>query len=232
MGIRGATGGAWSAKAPSPPAKLGPAGRGALALAGPFAVIGLSAPRSGGPRTGALSRSGVPVLAQSPAGLAGDCARAGAPDESIPQAATGVAAERIKTVMSTDDRKWVTRKDAAALARCSQDSIVRAQTKHKLQTRTNDAKATLLNTDDLVRVGLIRAEDLAAGATGAECAELARTKEQVSQLRTEVGRQGGRLAEREAFLDLLRQQVGEKDRQIRLLQATIDLRPAPIRRRG
>jgi hypothetical protein len=64
--------------------------------------------------------------------------------------------------MSTDDRKWVTRKDAAALARCSQDSIVRAQTKHKLQTRTNDAKATMLNTDDLVRVGLICAEDLAA----------------------------------------------------------------------
>jgi uncharacterized small protein (DUF1192 family) len=124
--------------------------------------------------------------------------------------------------MSTDDNQWVTRKDAALLARCSQDSIVRAQTKHKLQTRTNDAKATLLNTDDLVRVGLIRPEDLAAGGTGAECAELARTKELISQLRIEVGRQGGRLAEREAFLDTLRQQVGEKDRQIKALQATIE----------
>jgi hypothetical protein len=88
------------------------------------------------------------------AAMAGDCARARASDQSIPQAATGVAAERIKTVMSTDDRKWVTRKDAAALARCSQDSIVRTEKKHKLQTRTNDAKATLLNTDDLIRVGL------------------------------------------------------------------------------
>ena len=109
---------------------------------------------------------------------------------------------------------------------------MRAQTKHKLQTRTNDAKATLLNTDDLVRVGLIRAEDLAAGGTGAECAELARTKEMVSQLRTEVGRQGGRLAEREAFLDMLRQQVGEKDRQIRGLQTTIDRLTAAVSSRS
>ena len=134
--------------------------------------------------------------------------------------------------MSTDDSTWVTRKDAAALARCSQDSIVRAQTKHKLQTRTGDANATLLNMDDLVRVGLIRAEDLAAAGTGAECAELARTKEMVSQLRTEVGRQGGRLAEREAFLDHLRQQVSEKDRQIKALQITIDRRTAAVANRS
>jgi hypothetical protein len=166
------------------------------------------------------------------AGWAGDCARGRAPDQSIPQAATGVAAARIKTVMPTDARKWVTRKDAAALARCSQDSIVRTEKKHKLQTRTNDAKATLLNTDDLVRVGLIRVEDLAAGGTGAECADLARTKEQVSLLRTEVGRQGGRLAEREAFLDVLRQQVAEKDRQIRALQTTIERLAASLASRA
>jgi len=163
-----------------------------------------------------------PSGATAAVALAGYCARAGAPDQSIPQAATGVAAERNVYAMSTDVRKWVTRKDAAALARCSQDSIVRTEKKHKLQTRTNDAKATLLNTDDLVRVGLIRVEDLAAGGTGAECAELARTKEMVSQLRTEVGRQGGRLAEWDVFLDMLRQQVKEKDHQIRGLQTTID----------
>jgi uncharacterized small protein (DUF1192 family) len=87
---------------------------------------------------------------------------------------------------------------------------------------SNPATAAMVNTGDLVRVGLIRAEDLAAGGTGAECAELARTKEMVSQLRTEVGRQGGRMAEREAFPDLLRQQVGEKDRQIKALHANIE----------
>ena len=206
---------------PSPPAKLGPPGRGALALAGPLAVIGPSAPRSGGPHTGALPRYGVPVQAQSPAGVAGDCARAAAPNQSIPQAATRAAAERHHP-MSTDDNSWVTRKDAAALARCSEDAIKDTQKKHKLPTRTGTAGATLLNLDDLVRVGRVRPEDLAAAGTGAELAELARTKEQVSALHAEVGRQGGRLAEREAFLDHLRQQVSEKDRQIKALQITIE----------
>jgi hypothetical protein len=111
------------------------------------------------------------------------------------------------------------------VARCSEDAIKDTQKKHKLPTRTGTAGATLLNLDDLVRVGRVRAEDLTAGGTGAECAELAPTKEQVSQLRTEVGRQGGRLVEREAFLDLLRQQVAEKDRQIRGLQRPSSVSP-------
>ena len=93
--------------------------------------------------------------------------------------------------MSTDDNSWITRKDAAALARCSEDAIKDTQKKHKLPTRTGTAGATLLNLDDLVRVGRVRPEDLAAAGTGAELAELAelaRTKEQVNALRTEVGR--------------------------------------------
>jgi hypothetical protein len=124
--------------------------------------------------------------------------------------------------MSTDDSVWVTRKEAAALARCSQDSIERTQKKHKLETRTSSVGATMIALDDLVRVGRVHPEALTASKSGAECAELALAKEQVNQLRTEVGRQGGRLAEREAFLDLLRQQVSEKDRQIRGLQSTIE----------
>jgi hypothetical protein len=216
---------------PSPPANLRPAGRGAVALVGPLAVIGPSAPPSGGPRTPALSHYGVPVQRRTPAGLAGDCAWPGAPNQSIPQAATRAAAER-QYPMSTDDNQRVTRKDAAALARCSEDAIKDTQKKHKLPTRTGTAGATLLNLDDLVRVGRVRAEDLTAGGTGAECAELARTKEQVSQLRTEVGRQGGRLAEREAFLDLLRQQVKEKDHQIRALQTTIERLAASLASRS
>ena len=135
--------------------------------------------------------------------------------------------------MSTDDNKWVTRKDAAVLGRCSQDSSERTVKKHELPTRTTDANATLLNVDDLVRVGRVRAEDLDAGGTGAECAELlAGTRAQVSALRTEVGRQGGRLAEREAFLDLLRQQVAEKDRQIKALQTTIERLAASLASRS
>lgn len=48
------------------------------------------------------------------------------------------------------------------------------------------------------------------------------TKEQVNALHAEVGRQGGRLAVCEAFLDHLRQPVSEKDRQIKTQQSTIE----------
>jgi hypothetical protein len=208
VGVRGATGGAGPARLPLAPVNLRSVGW--LPQPWPAGPIGPPGEPSGCPHAGAFSPDGVPVQRQSPDRHGGDCARPGAPDQSIPQAAILAAAER-QYPMSTDDSQWVTRKVAAALGRCSQDSIERTVKKHKLQTRTNDAKATLLNLDDMVRVGRVRAEDLAAGGTGAECAELVRTKEEVSQLRTEVGRQGGRLAEREAFLDLLRQQVGEKD---------------------
>ncbi len=74
----------------------------------------------------------------------------------------------------------------------------------------------------MVRVGRIRAEDLGGAGSGAECAELVRTKEQVSALRTEVGHLGGRLAERDTLLEVLRQQVCEKDKQIRQMQVTHD----------
>jgi hypothetical protein len=165
------------------------------------------------------------------AGMAGDCARAGAPDQSIPQAATRAAAER-QHPMSTDDSVWVTRKEAAALARCSQDSIERTEKKHDLETRTSSVGATMLALDDLVRVGRVSADALTASKSGVECAELALAKEQLSALRSEVGRQGGRLAEREAFLDLLRQQVGEKDRQIKAQQTTIDRLTASLASRS
>ena len=70
--------------------------------------------------------------------MAGHCAST--PDQSSPQAAT-VAAAQGQYPMSTDDKKWVIRKDAAALARRSQDSIERTEKKHELQTRTTAAKA-------------------------------------------------------------------------------------------
>ena len=126
--------GSRAVQAPVVAGKPAPAGLAAAVLAGP---VGES---SGRPHAFALSRDGVPVQRQSPAGTGGHgggLRPRRSTEPSTPQAATGVAAERIKTVMSTDDRKWVTRKDAAALARCSQDSIVRAQTKHKQGTRSS-----------------------------------------------------------------------------------------------
>jgi len=122
----------------------------------------------------------------------------------------------------TDANDWVTRKEAAVLARCSEDAIRATQKKHQLETRTNAAGATQLRVADLVRVGRIRPEDLAGAGSGAECAELVRAREQVSVLRIEVGHLGGRLAERDAFLEVLRQQVAEKDKQLRQVQATLD----------
>jgi len=162
--------------------------------------------------------------------MAGDCACVCAHHQSIPQAATLAAAER-HYPMSTDDSQWVTRKDAAALGRCSQDSIQRTAKKHKLPTRTNKAGATLLSLDDLVRVGRVRPEDLTAAGTGAELAELARTKEQVSALRVEVGHLGGRLAERDVLQEVLRQQEPymvqirpDVSRRVRRLRDPFDVR--------
>ena len=132
----------------------------------------------------------------------------------------------------TDDRQWVTRKDAADLARCSQDAIRATQKKHQLPTRTNAAGATQLRTEDLIRVGRIRAEDLTGAGSGAECAELVRAKEQVSALRTEVGHLGGRLAERDVLLEVLRQQVSEKDKQLRQTQASLDRLAATVSARS
>jgi uncharacterized small protein (DUF1192 family) len=125
--------------------------------------------------------------------------------------------------MSTDDNAWVTRKDAVALARCSEDAIKDTQKKHKLPPRTGTAGSTLLSLDDLGgpdRPGPRRGPD--RGRDRRRVRRAGPHQGAVSQLRTEVGRQGGRLAEREAFLDLLHQQVAEKDHQIKALRATIE----------
>jgi len=136
--------------------------------------------------------------------------------------------------MPTDanDEDWITRKEAADLAGCSEDAIKYTQTKHQLETRTNAAKAILLRTADLIRVGRIRAEDLGGAGSGAECAELVRTKEQVNALRVEVGHLRGRLAERDVLQEVLRQQVAEKDKQLRQAQVTLDRLAATLSARS
>ena len=131
-----------------------------------------------------------------------------------------------------DDQDWVTRKEAADLAHCSEDAIKATQKKHQLETQTNANGAIMLRTADLVRVDRIRPEDLASAASGSECAELVRTREQVNVLRVEIGRLGGRLAERDVLLEVLRQQVGEKDKQLRQAQATLDRLAATLSARS
>lgn len=118
--------------------------------------------------------------------------------------------------------EWITRKDAAVLARCSQDAIKATAAKHQLEQRTNAGGAIEMRLGDLVAVGRIQAEDLAGAPTPGQCVELVRARGQVTELLAEVARQGGRLAERDMLLDVLRQQLGEKDRQIKAQQNLLE----------
>ena len=96
----------------------------------------------------------------------------------------------ITTIQSED---WITRADMAALMRSSEDTVRRAEKKHQLQTREDDAGRVLVNVGDFVGVGLLSPEDLTVGATPAESAEVLRARETVTALKAQVAELTGRL---------------------------------------
>ena len=69
------------------------------------------------------------------------------------------------TAQTIQHDDWILRADAAAIARCSEDSIRRDISNHELKTRRDDRKRVLVKVADLIRVGRIRAEDLTTGMT-------------------------------------------------------------------
>ncbi|MFD2090457.1 hypothetical protein [Blastococcus deserti] len=121
-----------------------------------------------------------------------------------------------------EGEEWVSRADAAELARCSEATIKRLEGKHDLETRTGVNGQTLLRLADLVRLGRINPADLPSGATASGTAELRRTQDQLVATQRELGEVRGRLAERDAVVATLTGQVSEKDRQIRKLTDIID----------
>jgi chromosome segregation ATPase len=133
----------------------------------------------------------------------------------------------MSTTSSADE--WISRDDAAVCAGASPDTIKRDIKKHDLETRTGPRGQVMTRVADLVRIGRIRPDALTE-ATGAETAELHRSRAQADAARTEAAQLAGRLQERERHTDLLHEQVREKDRQLKERDAQIRALTATVER--
>jgi hypothetical protein len=106
-----------------------------------------------------------------------------------------------------DDR--ITRKDAAALARTSLDTIRRAEKKYDLVTQTDpETKQVTYRVGDLVDRGLIRIADLAVAGSALEAAEVIKSRAAISDLRAEAAEKQGRLANADRVILELTRQLG------------------------
>jgi hypothetical protein len=121
-----------------------------------------------------------------------------------------------------DAEEWISRADAAELARCSEATINRAVEKHGLETTIGPGGRVMIRLADLVRIGRIKPADLPTGGSASGTAELRRTQDQLVAAQPQLGEVRGRLAERDAVVATLTGQVTEKDRQIRRLTDIID----------
>jgi hypothetical protein len=116
----------------------------------------------------------------------------------------------------------VSREDGAVLADCSIDTIKRDIKLHGLHTEPGPRGKVMVRVADLVRIGRIKPDVLGDGVSGSTTAELRRTQEQVRQLLAGAARDAGRLEERTALVEVLRQQIAAKDRQITQLNGTVE----------
>lgn len=109
---------------------------------------------------------------------------------------------------------WITREDMAVLIRKSPDTVRRQAKKHDLAERTDEAGRVLVSVGDFLRLGHLRPEDLAVGATPAESAEVLRARETLTALRVQVGELTGRLGHADTLVSTLTDQLAYKDRQL------------------
>lgn len=116
------------------------------------------------------------------------------------------------TPLSAED--WIPRDDMATLARKSVDTIKRACKKHDLETGTDESGRVLVFVGDFIDLGLIREQDLTAGATPAESVEVLRARETILKLRTQAAELTGRLTHADTLVETLREQLVTKDRQL------------------
>lgn len=117
--------------------------------------------------------------------------------------------------MSYHPEDRITRKDAAALARKSEDTIRRAEKKHDLAVETDPGTGQVTyRVGDLVDLDLIRITDVAIAGTAAESAEVIKARAALSELQAAVAEQRGRLAHADALVAELTRQLEVKDRQL------------------
>lgn len=109
---------------------------------------------------------------------------------------------------------WVPRDDLAVLANRSTDTVTRDVKRHQLQTREDEAGRVLVNVGDFLRIGRLRDSDLTAGTTPAESAAIIRSRQAETDLREQLARLEGKLAQADLVVETLREQLVTKDRQL------------------
>ena len=109
---------------------------------------------------------------------------------------------------------WVTRDDMAALTRKSADTITRDLRKHDFASREDEAGRVLVNVGDFLEIGRLRPEDLTAGTTPAESAEVLRARQSITELKERAAELTGRLGNSDTLIDTLREQLAVKDKHI------------------
>ena len=128
---------------------------------------------------------------------------------------------------------WITRKEAAALMGCSEDTVKRTVKAHGLATRAGANHTTLLRVGDLVAVGKLAAETLPASGTSAQTlAALRRAEAELAAAREQVAALAARLEERAAGVEQLSVQLAAKDKQIDALHRSLQHLSAAAARPG
>ncbi|GAB3868137.1 hypothetical protein GCM10028801_43570 [Nocardioides maradonensis] len=117
--------------------------------------------------------------------------------------------------MSYTPEDRISRKDAAALARKSPDTIRRAEKRHQIEVRPDPltGEATY-RVADLLAHDLIKITDLGIAGTAAESAEVIKSRGTITDLRAEIAETQGRLVSSDAVIATLREQLASAERQL------------------
>lgn len=119
--------------------------------------------------------------------------------------------------MSYNPEQRITRKDAAVLARTSEDTLRRAEKKavDPLSRETDsDSNQATYRVGDLVDRGFIRIEDVTIAGSASDAAEVIKSRDTIADLRAQVAEKAGRLAHADLLVATLTEQLAVKDRQI------------------
>lgn len=115
--------------------------------------------------------------------------------------------------------KWVTRREVAQLAGCSEDTIKRDVKTHTLETRLSDKGEVLVRVADFVALGRLQPQDVPTGLSAGQAAELKRVLADNVRLAAQVAELTGRLSAATAAQDVVIAQLGVKEAQTQDLLA-------------
>lgn len=128
------------------------------------------------------------------------------------------------TSSSADDAKseQISRRDAAVLAGCSEDTIKRDIRDHGLPTTSGPGGCVLVAIADLLRIGRVKPSNLAVSGHGGQSAQVRRAEQESAQLNAENGRLTGAAEMKDKLIDILLEQVKVKDKNIAEMQKSLE----------